>query len=96
MFGQYINNLIEYIKKTYFFIYNNYNYKQIVLILAVFVTIYIVELLNTHNTIILQFLPMPPGLPPGVQSNNMVSPALLSSKATKSSLKKNKSNKRNK
>ena len=100
MFGKYINNLIEYIKKTYNFIYNNYNYKQILLILSVFITIYIVELLNQHNANILQLLPVQ-GLPTGIQGvptgiqegNNKISIQKLS-KETKTTVKNNKSNKR--
>jgi hypothetical protein len=90
MFGEYINNLIEYIKKTYYFIYNNYNYKQIFLIFAVFITIYIVELLTSYNAPVLQILPMPPGMPPGIQPNNIVKHSLTS----KPNMKNNKSNKR--
>jgi len=97
MFGKYINDLIEYIKNTYNFIYNNYNYKQILLILSVFITIYIVEMLNRHNANILQLLPVPPGMPPGIpqgiQGNNTISIQKLS-KETKTTVKKNKSNKK--
>jgi hypothetical protein len=46
----YINNLVEYIKKTYTFIYNNYNYKQIFLLFLVFFTIFFVEMITRINS----------------------------------------------
>ena len=56
-----IQKLIEYIKSTYQFIYNNYNYKQIFLVLLVFFTIYLVEFMTKFNygTI----MPIMPGMP---------------------------------
>ena len=94
MFGEYINNLIDNIKKTYNFIYENYNYKQIILIFAVFVTIYIVELLNSHNANILPLLPIPtsPIGPPGLQKNNIqvLSKEIITMKKTKTNKRVNK------
>ncbi len=94
MFGEYINNLIDNIKKTYNFIYENYNYKQIILIFAVFVTIYIVELLNSHNANILPLLPIPtsPTGPPGLQNNNIqvLSKEIITMKKTKTNKRVNK------
>ena len=64
MFIKFIQQYIEYIKKIYLHIYNNYNYKQVFLFLLVFITIYVVEKLSRFNTLLQSTLPViPPGLP---------------------------------
>jgi len=72
----YINDLVEYIKKMYSFIYNNYNYKQIFLLFLVFFTIYFVEVITRINaefgmTMMPPGLPqvIPPGIPRGIPIN---------------------------
>ena len=56
-----IESIIEYIKKTYNYIYNNYNYKQIFLLFLVFFTIYLVESITKYNYGV--SMPMIPGIP---------------------------------
>jgi hypothetical protein len=56
-----INKIIDYIKNTYYFIYNNYNYKQIFLIFLVFFTIYLVEVITKFNYGV--SIPVIPGIP---------------------------------
>lgn len=63
MFTNFIQEYIEYIKKIYLHIYNNYNYKQVFLFLLVFITIYVVEKLSRFNTLLQSTLPVIPGLP---------------------------------
>jgi hypothetical protein len=63
MFTNVINEYIEYIKKIYLHIYNNYSYKQVFLFLLVFITIYIVEKLSRFNALLQSTLPVIPGLP---------------------------------
>ena len=63
MFTNIIQEYIEYIKKIYLHIYNNYNYKQVFLFLLVFITIYVVEKLYSFNALLLSKLPVIPGLP---------------------------------
>ena len=95
MIREYIINLFEYIKNTYNFIYNNYNYKQIFLIILVFITIYVVEKISIYNTSILQILPTPPKL--SLQPSNMNTiKKTLQNKENKSTIKRNKSSKRTK
>jgi len=55
-----INNLSEYIQKTSVYVYNNINFKQILLILLVFFSIYLVEHINSLN-IHFGLIPAPPG-----------------------------------
>ena len=63
MFTNIIQEYIEYIKKIYLHIYNNYNYKQVFLLLLVFITIYVVEKLSRFNALLQSTLPVIPGLP---------------------------------
>ena len=63
MFIKFIQQYIEYIKKIYLHIYNNYNYKQVFLFLLVFITIYVVEKLSSFNALLQSKLPVIPGLP---------------------------------
>ena len=63
MFTNFIHEYIEYIKKIYLHIYNNYNYKQVFLFILVFITIYIVEKLSRFNALLQSTLPVIPGLP---------------------------------
>ena len=63
MFTNIIQEYIEYIKKIYLHIYNNYNYKQVFLFLLVFITIYVVEKLSSFNALLQSKLPVIPGLP---------------------------------
>jgi len=63
MFTNVINEYIEYIKKIYLHIYNNYSYKQVFLFLLVFITVYIVEKLSRFNALLQSTLPVIPGIP---------------------------------
>ena len=47
-------------------------------------------MLNHYNTNILQFLPMPPGIP----QNNIVPPSIINKELNSTIIKKNKSNKK--
>jgi hypothetical protein len=44
-----VSNFFEYAKKSGSYIYNNYNYKQIILIFLVFLSVYLVEYINGLN-----------------------------------------------
>jgi hypothetical protein len=63
MFNDLINRYVEYIKKIYLHIYDNYNYKQLFLFLLVFLTIYVVEKLTRFNALMHGAIPVIPGLP---------------------------------
>jgi hypothetical protein len=63
LISRYLAGYLEYIKKTYLYIYNNYNYKQFFLFVLVFVTIYAVEKLTRFNTLMHGAIPVIPGLP---------------------------------
>jgi hypothetical protein len=63
LISRYLSGYLEYIKKIYWHIYNNYNYKQFFLFALVFVTIYVVEKLTRFNALMHGAIPVIPGLP---------------------------------
>jgi len=67
-----INKIIDYIKNTYYFIYNNYNYKQFFLIFVVFFTIYLVEVITKYNYGVA--MPVIPGIPMMQQQQHQPQP----------------------
>ena len=87
MINELINRYVEYIKKTYLYIYNNYNYKQILLFLLVFITIYVVEKLTRFNALIHGAIPVIPGLPSSVLPGANTKQQMSSKTKTKKSKK---------
>jgi hypothetical protein len=58
---EYMNDFVKKMKDAYEYIYHNYNYKQVLLIILVFFTIWLVEKINYFNA--MSFGPVGPPIP---------------------------------